>query len=334
MKKKNFLIIVFCILGFCSCKKNQNPVANPKVDVYVAGQVGGLAAYWKNDSLIYLTGGTIANSIVVSGNDVYVAGIGGGQARYWKNGVEGQALNHGRLPTGAKSIAVSGNDVYVAGYGLVFNPYGAYHSKEIFWKNDSIVDALLYSHSSYLTSILISGNDIYLVGGGGGDAMYYKNGNPVVLSAGDASTYNYTSSIAISGNDLYVAGTEEISVNQYSTIGVAKYWKNGNPINLTSVSTEDATASSIAVSGNNVYVAGIQYDRLSTNGIAKYWKNGIPVKLTDGSTDDQANSIAVSGTDVYVAGTANGIATYWKNGKAVNLSNIPSAANSIFLSKQ
>jgi hypothetical protein len=44
--------------------------------------------------------------------------------------------------------------------------------------------------------------------------------------------------------------------------------------------------------------------------------------------------IAVSGTDVYVAGTVNGYATYWKNGIAVTLSNVSSSANSIFITNQ
>src|SRR4249920_712596 len=155
MTKKYSVIMFLCILGCCSCKKDQITVANPKVDIYVAGQVNGLAAYWKNDSLVYLTGGTFANSIVISGNDVYVAGRAGNKATYWKNGVEGQALKHfGNFPTGANSIAVSGNDVYIAGWGLVFGLNGNYEEGS-FWKNDSLVKTANYTYSSSLASIAI-----------------------------------------------------------------------------------------------------------------------------------------------------------------------------------
>ena len=77
---------------------------------------------------------------------------------------------------------------------------------------------------------------------------------------------------------------------------------------------------------------------MKRNDVATYWKNGIPTYLTDATKGAKANSIVVSGKDVFVAGTEwkstqnfNDIAKYWKNGTAVDITDgtIPSCANSI-----
>ena len=69
------------------------------------------------------------------------------------------------------------------------------------------------------------------------------------------------------------------------------------------------------VSGD-VYVAGYA-------GGAAYWKNGTLVSLTNGNIRANANDIAISGSDVYVAGWENNgtklEAKYWKNGIPVTL---------------
>jgi hypothetical protein len=73
----------------------------------------------------------------------------------------------------------------------------------------------------------------------------------------------------------------------------------------------------------DVYVAGFEIND-SNSYIAKYWKNGTPVVLGAGTYGSWVNSIVVSGSDVYAAGTegsADGdVAKYWINGVAVTLS--------------
>ena len=67
----------------------------------------------------------------------------------------------------------------------------------------------------------------------------------------------------------------------------------------------------------DVYVAGFG------GNVAKVWKNGLTTPLTDGTKESDAYSVAISGSDVYVAGyESNG--THWvakvgKNGVATPL---------------
>ena len=292
-------------------------------NIYVSGQQGGVAQYWKNGSAVNLPNGTIANDIYVSGNDVYAAGqeyLGGGIhqiAKYWKNGVPVN-LTDGISYAGANDIYVSGNDVYVAGWESDGNAHAKY------WKNGIAVDL---SNGWEATSIYVSGNDVYVAGYDSAMvATYWKNGTAVTLG-NNGSDYSQANDLYVSGNDVFVAGRvgDLFNYGGYSEItsSSAVYWKNGIAVNL---SNKESIAYGIYISGNDVYAAGVEYDENSMS--AKYWKNGIAATLPNGT---QAKSIYVSGNDVYVAGDNNGKAKYWKNGIEVSLSNeaLQSWANSI-----
>jgi len=78
-----------------------------------------------------------------------------------------------------------------------------------------------------------------------------------------------------------------------------------------------------------VYVAGFEasgaYDPTFGEyaAVAMIWKNGVATKLTDGTRGAVAHSVALSGSDVYVAGSqadgAHAVAVVWKNGVATKL---------------
>ena len=76
--------------------------------------------------------------------------------------------------------------------------------------------------------------DVYVAGGDGVVAKYWKNGQAVSLTDGIAS------SIAVVGSDVYVAGSE-----YNGSFWVAKYWKNGQETRLTDGTTHNAYGMSI-----------------------------------------------------------------------------------------
>ena len=158
------------------------------------------------------------------------------------------------------------------------------------------------------------GSDVYVAGseynGSVNVAKYWKNGQAIALT--DGTNDAYANSIVVVGSDVYVAGWNETGLlcsqilekrAGYSTHRWNKRCLMQIPLPL--------WAAMYMWQGLNTTV------RIS---VAKYWKNGQAIALTDGTKDAYANSIAVVGSDVYVAGYENNgsvyAAKYWKNGQA------------------
>ena len=117
--------------------------------------------------------------------------------------------------------------------------------------------------------------------------------------------------------DIYICGYERIG-----NYNVAKYWKNGVPVQLTD-GTRDAETVAITGKENDIYVLGYEMND-EDNRVIKYWKNGVGTSITDGNSPVWAYSMTVAGNDVYIAGYEHNdknysVAKYWKNGVAITL---------------
>ncbi|MEO8773500.1 MAG: hypothetical protein ABI371_04130 [Gelidibacter sp.] len=180
--------------------------------------------------------------------------------------------------SGATGIAVKGNDVYVSGYSMVANTFESI-ATALYWKNGVPVilsDGSLYSQAS---KILISGNDLHIVGHehnmkGNWNAKYWKNNVSIELPNGGEAN-----GVFVDGTDVYITGRQ----------GGVKYWKNGAAVDIPGGSF----IYGIAVFNNTVYTAGSTYDSDTNVSKAGYWNNKTFITLSEGTQYPNAYSIAV-----------------------------------------
>lgn len=261
------------------------------LSLLIAGLMLCMAACKKSEFASLSVNKTVNNNSITSSSvDVYVAGYvitgGGTTAAYWKNGVLtrlGDSLSFSR----ATGIAVHGTDVYVAG---VISPNNGNESAVV-WKNGVATALTPGSYGSEASCIALQGNDVYIGG--------------------------------------YIYNIASQTTNLTTTNSQSVYWKNGVAVTLPNASVVDA----MAVNGTDVYIAGAIaaakiYSNNNLGATAAYWKDGgSPVSLSypviyDSNYSSQVNAIAVSGTDVYVAGiTGEYPPEYWKNDIATPLTN-------------
>ena len=317
-------IALFFVSALAACKKHQE---KPNRTIYLAGNNGDTAIFWKNGTAERLSSGigsSQANQVAVSGGNVYIAGndlnAGTDVAALWKQGTpDFFPIRSGTLVSAANSVFISGSDVYAAGMEIIGgNLYATA------WKNGTpaIIDS---TNSAQCYAIAVSGGHTYICGTslfnkGNLVATYWKDGARQPLTQGDVS---YAYSICVSGGDVYIAG-----MHQQLPYSFPALWKNGQ---VTHLYNNNGVAKSVAVAGNDVYVGG--YEDLGTRTIATIWKNGIAQQLPGGSETSSGASVFVDGSDVYVAGMveSNGIqqACYWKNGQLNIIGSAGSSANSI-----
>ncbi|MDR0291171.1 MAG: hypothetical protein LBI06_09565 [Treponema sp.] len=294
-------------------------------------------------------------------SDMYAVGLevprssglsGRETATLWNNG-KTMHLGDGTVFSRAHSVYVDGSDVYVVGYAhdMIWDEDRVAGEVQThrFWKNGS---RTTLSDCTEANSVYVSGSDVYVAGKAyeNWQAALWKNGVKTILSDTSNNLFQHSgaNSVFISGSDVYVVGYESFNNgldngSNYSDV-FAVLWKNGSKINL-SDGTYQSQANSVYVSGSDVYVAGIEEEASGTEAEYTYkrtavlWKNGVKTTLSanglyndvKSSNYNEAKSVYVSGSDVYVAGGGHPFAILWKNGIETILGE-GGSANSVYVS--
>jgi hypothetical protein len=246
----------------------------------------------------------------------------------------------GAVQSHVTTVAANGTNVYVG--GSFTNAAGIPEADYIAKWDGTNWSALSSNGSgdgalsnAYVTDIAISGTDVYV-----GGTFGYVNDNGNFLNAadniakwdgtnwsalgsngaGDGSISTNVHTVTVSGSNVYVGGLFENVNNNGTVLGAADYlakWDGTNWSALGSNGAGDGAlgfwVDGIAVNGSDVYVIGA-FTNVNNNGtvlgaadyIAKWdgtnWSALSSNGAGDGSFNGSINSIAISGSNVYVGG--------------------------------
>jgi IPT/TIG domain len=288
-------------------------------------------------------GFTLSPTIIMpSGTSIYIGGESpSGTGVIWKHGLASPVPDSNWIisPSRIISLSYSGNNLYALGYSDINS--GSYFV-------NGIQPTLQCPYAG--TAILATGPDVYITCetrlAGGGDVLYWKNGQIINLTQ-NVSPHVYAGiarGIASSGSDVYICGAISFdSLNDYTAV----YWKNdsihyiphGEIAQHITVSgdsvftcgsadhgeaywindsiqgtfyTSEVVPTGLAVSGSDVYVCVTNYrNQLGPLDAGYYLRNG---QMTTLPNSAEVTGIAVRGSDVYcVGGDHDGNAVYWKN---------------------
>ena len=140
-----------------------------------------------------------------------------------------------------------------------------------FWDGNSTLINLPLPEDVFFQGIscIYADEKDYYTGGLMSFPMYWKNTEPVTLSA----LYGEVRQITVSESDVYAVGFYNKN-NSNSTGHTACYWKNGELFEL----ENNAQAFGIYINGNDVYVSG-STGYVPSQYKACYWKNGVRTDL-------------------------------------------------------
>jgi len=319
-------------------------IAISGTDVFVGGSftdAGGVSGanniarwdgtQWHTVGAPYAIGGwgDYVSAIAISGTDVFVGGsftdaggVSGANSIARWNGSTWNAVGPTPSITGTVStIAISGTDVFVGGSftdaGGVSgaNNIARWDGANNTWNLVGGAGAI----NGFVNTIALSGTDVYVggffisaggVSGANNIARWDGANNTWNLVGGANAINNFVNTIALSGTDVYVGGFF-ISAGGVSGADYIARWNGTTWSGLLSGTfgiNSPAVVNTIAISGTDVFVGGSFTDAggvSGANNIARW--NGTTwsglLSGTFGINSPAVNTIAISGTDVFVGGS-------------------------------
>lgn len=256
------------------------------------------------------------NGVYDEDNDVYILGNHGKSLLYWKNGFPTQITEAKNRIIG-KAIEVQNNNIYVAADDYTDNGYPIAK----YWTNgeefvlseqkSGVTDMAIYDDNVYITGYEVDSTGLHI-------ATFWENGIATHLDSG--GSISIANAITIHNGDVYIAGFKADYNNGDNEI--AKYWKNGEEIEITRDTT--AYASDIFIKNNKVYT--LVNESANNVVLARYWEDENEYILSENKTASLGLSITIANETVYVSGMVFGnddahrYATLWVGGIEKRLS--------------